>query len=103
MPGLPYEMLRSSFDSMHAFQNLYNVYTDPSKRGYRNRTDYRLSSYPIVGDYIRNRDSEKYITDYMNNRGLTWDDVKYPGLLKGSNLGYGTFKTSIKAVERLYY
>lgn len=102
MPGTPYQMLRSSMDSMHAFQNLYNVYNDPSKKGYRNQLEYRFSSYPIVGDYIRNRDAEKYLSDYMRNRNLTWDDVKYPGLLKGSTLGYNTYKTSIKAVKRLY-
>lgn len=102
MVGLPYESMRSAFDSMHAFQNLYNMYNDPSKKGERNRTEYRLSSYPIIGDYLRNRDAERYITDYMQNRNLTWADVKYPALLKGATVGYGTFKTSISSVKRLY-
>lgn len=102
MVGLPYESMRSAFDTMHAFENLYRVYNDPSRRGDRNRTQYRLSSYPIVGDYLRSRDSERYLTDYMNQRGLSWDDVKYPSLLKGSTLGYRTFETSMKSLERLY-
>lgn len=66
-----------------------------------------LSSVPIIGDYFRMSDQMNMTEDYMKNRGLTWDGVKYPSLLNnGQNsmtniLRSGTNFVS-KNIERLY-
>lgn len=66
-----------------------------------------LSSVPIIGDYFRMSDQMNMTEDYMKNRGLAWDDVKYPALLNnGQNsmtniLRSGTNFVS-KNIERLY-
>lgn len=46
---------------------------------------YQLSRTPILGDFMRASDQEKYYRDYFRNTGLKWSDVKYPALLGGQN------------------
>lgn len=44
---------------------------------------YALSNYPFIGDLLRVYDTNQKTIDYMRNRGISWDDVKYPSLLGG--------------------
>lgn len=47
-------------------------------------------------------DSMNYMNDYLKNRNLTWNDVKYPSMIGGSGGSSGAFDTNVRAVERMY-
>lgn len=69
---------------------------------WRNWAGYIGSSMPILGDFIRSRDNWNYINDYLDNRGLSWSDVKYPSRVVGaSTSGYGLNFVSSN-IENLY-
>lgn len=52
---------------------------------------WQMSRLPVVGDFMRAMDQQKYYNDYFRNTGLSWNDVKYPALLGGQNaFGAGT-------------
>lgn len=46
---------------------------------------WQYSRLPIVGDFYRASDQQRYYNDYLRNRGMSWSDVKYPSLLGGQN------------------
>lgn len=62
-----------------------------------------LSNVPLLGDYFRMSDQMQSTADYMENRGLSWDKVKYPALL---NNGQGSMTNGVRFIsrniERLY-
>lgn len=65
---------------------------------------YALSNYPFIGDLLRVYDTTQKMSDYMGNRGISWDDVKYPSLLRG-----GTYSSLMSlpsdtmfSVEKMY-
>ena len=55
--------------------------------------------------YIDQRDLANYWNDYFKNTGLTWEDVKYPSLMRGYG-SVGTYSRSVfsfsKNIARLY-
>lgn len=55
----------------------------------RNRWQYEVSKFPIVGDYYRWRDLDAFFADYMRNRDLSWADMKYPSMAQGSGTSSG--------------
>lgn len=67
-----------------------------------NWAKYIGSSLPFIGGVIRSQDNWNYINDYMENRGLSWADVKYPSRVVGaSSAGYGLNFVSSN-IEKLY-
>lgn len=46
-----------------------------------------LSGLPVIGNYFTISDQTQYMQDYLNNRGLSWSDIKYP-TLTGNTSGY---------------
>lgn len=65
---------------------------------------YELSKAPVIGDFYRALDQKKYYSDYLRNRGMTWNDVKYPALLGGEGAigaGMSAFRVS-RNLFRLY-
>lgn len=79
----------------------------------KNQWAYDASGFPIIGDYYRYNDNKQQMQDYMENTGVTWDQVQYPSLLPGagtasrgisSMLGlYSVAPTVSKNLSRLYY
>lgn len=64
---------------------------------------YATADIPILGDINKAIDSLNYANDYLANRGISWDDVKYPTMMKGAGNGfYSAFRASDKSVEDLY-
>lgn len=52
---------------------------------------WNMSRLPVVGDFYKALDQQKFYNDYFRARGLSWKDVKYPALLGGQNaFGAGT-------------
>jgi len=68
---------------------------------------YNFSGYPIIGDYMQAKDSERWINDYFKNRHISWKDVKYPTMIKGTGNGGRSFRSfwspTEKALKKLYY
>lgn len=60
---------------------------------------------PVIGDFIRAYDTQRYLDDYMRNTGLTWADVRYPTRLFSAGYG-GAIGGSVNFVssniKRLY-
>lgn len=65
--------------------------------------EYMASQVPFIGDLITARDNYNYITDYMRNRGLSWEDMRYPSRVTGSGSGYyGAVSFVSDNIKRLY-
>lgn len=47
-------------------------------------------------------DQIQYMNDYMKNRGLTWNDMKYPTLAKHAGGSGNGLSYNWKAIKRLY-
>lgn len=66
-----------------------------------------LSEVPVVGDILKADAQAQYMDDYMENKGLSWEDVQYPALLNYGNsslvnvMRSGTNFVS-KNIEELY-
>lgn len=43
----------------------------------KNKLRFWTSQVPVVGDMIRAQDSWNRANDYLRNRGLSWNDVRY--------------------------
>lgn len=70
-------------------------------KGGQNEIRYKMSGLPFIKDIMVYEDNMKRINDYMKNRGLSWEDVKYPSLLAGAGSG-GRLVTDVASVARLY-
>ena len=69
-----------------------------------NQLRYGLSNLPYIGDVLRAYDNVQKTKDYLYNRGISWDDVKYPSLLNGGvTSSMATMPSEmLSAVEKLY-
>lgn len=76
-----YRQYRHSSSSDFGRPKPWNFELDPYAR-------YELSKVPGIGDVFRAMDQKKYYSDYLNNHGMTWNDVQYPALLGGEG-AYG--------------
>lgn len=56
---------------------------------------------PILGDFYRAQDEYRYMDDYLHNRNLGWDDIKYPSRNLNSGLSGMTSFVSHN-IARLY-
>ncbi len=76
------------------------VFGDGGDPALRNQFLYFVSGIPIVGDIARSYDNWSYLNDYLENRGISWDDVKYPTRLGSMYSSVPSFVSS--NIERLY-
>lgn len=66
------------------------------------KTKFYFADVPFVGSVVRAFDQSNYYSDYMRNRGLSWSDVQYPSLMRGSG-GVGSGLNFVSSnIERLY-
>lgn len=64
---------------------------------------YATRDVPILGDFYKAIDNWNYANDYLNNRNLSWMDVKYPTKAFGGSGGvYGAVQPTLKSLEDLY-
>lgn len=73
-------------------------------QGDANRAQAMLSNVPVIGDVLQWQQKNEQFTDYLDNRDLSWSDVKYPAL---QGLGVGSVARSAssfvsKNIDRLY-
>lgn len=64
---------------------------------------YMLADVPIMGDMIRAGDSYRAMSDYLRNRGMSWGDVKYPGILRGAGVTSGVSSPMMSASFHYLY
>lgn len=65
------------------------------------------SGLPVIGDLLKASDQYNYTQDYLDNRGMSWEQLKYPALV---NVGGGGFVSGLRSgsqyvsrnIERLY-
>ena len=82
------------------FTYAINLYKNNGR--HRFMVDTTLAGLPIIGDLLRSRDNMRYMDDYMENTGLSWDDIKYPTRLQGMQ-GFGSVLNYVsRNVYRLY-
>lgn len=66
----------SGFGKLNMDSSDYGFLSDPYVR-------WQMSQVPFVGGFLKAMDQQKFYSDYLRNRGMTWRDVKYPALLGG--------------------
>ncbi len=76
---------------------LFDESRDIIPRGVNNQLRGILSGAPVIGGIIRSEDNWNYYNDYLNNRGMSWDDVRYPAR---SISGLGGFYGGISYISR---
>lgn len=81
-----------------ALRAIFGLDADSS---FRNQARYIASSLPGIGPIIQAQDNWNYINDYMENRGLSWSDVKYASRLGNSGVG-GLVSFVSSNIARLY-
>ena len=77
---------------------------DPDElRAYGNKVAYVLAGVPIVGDVIRAVNGYRQIEDYLENTGLSWSDIEYPGTGIAGMSSVGSVMNFVSSnIERLY-
>lgn len=68
-----------------------------------------VAGIPIIGDYLKAKDSLRYAQDYMDNRNLSFGNIKYPyinnlsyGISRDSRSMYGSLNFVSSNIRRLY-
>lgn len=84
-----------------AVRNLMNIYDDMDGK-YRYMVKTTVAGIPIIGDIYRSYDNMRYMEDYLNNRGISWDDIKYPTRTQGMQGVGSTLNYLSKNIYRLY-
>lgn len=80
---------------------LRSIFGPDADAALRNQARYFASGLPGIGPIVKAQDNWNYINDYMSNRGLSWDDVKYASRLGNSGSG-GILSFVSSNIERLY-
>lgn len=70
-----------------------------------NRFHAMVSDVPVIGDVLQWQQSDQKMQDYLDNRGMSWADMKYPALQ--TQVGLGSVVRSAnsfvsKNIEKLY-
>ena len=84
-----------------AVKSLMNIY-DNLYGKYRYMIQTTVAGIPIIGDIYRSYDNMRYMEDYLNNRGISWDDIKYPTRTQGMQGVGATLNYLSKNIYRLY-
>lgn len=80
---------------------LRDLYGSDTVSGWFNQAQYFATGLPIIGDILHSADNYRYISDYLDNRGMSWSDVKYPSRIPGQS--YGSVLSFVSSnIERLY-
>lgn len=82
---------------------LYNTYKDYKNLDAKHKWMVKtfVAGLPVVGDIYRSYENVRYMEDYIENRGLSWN-IKYPTRTAGLQ-GVGSFVNYVsRNVERLY-
>lgn len=61
-----------------------------------------LSALPFFGSFYQARDKVSYMDDYLDNRGLSYGDIKYPSMTAGYQGVSGLANYVSSNIERLY-
>lgn len=63
-----------------------------------------LAGLPVIGNALRSYDDLQYMTDYIENRGLSWTSIKYPTrTIGGVNTTFGSGVSFVSSnIKRLY-
>lgn len=64
--------------------------------------EFLLSGTPFVGDLLGLRDNYQWMADYLNNRGMTWGDMKYPGRNNYGGSAWSGVNFVSKNIGKLY-
>lgn len=80
---------------------LRSIFGSGADSAIRNQARYIASDLPGIGPIIQAQDNWNYINDYMENRGLSWADVKYVSRLGRSRSG-GIVSFVSSNIGRLY-
>lgn len=64
----------------------------------RNKWDYHLSGVPIYGWALKAQQQMDYLNDYMKNRNIGWEDLKYPALAPGAGAGVSALTSGVGGV-----
>lgn len=84
----------------YPLKNFWQKHVDPE-------TAYLLDDFarglPVLGAWLRANDNREYYADYLRNRGMSWNDIKY----HKASLGYGGASVSTmnfvsKNIDKLY-
>lgn len=90
---------RSKYNvSLHELANT-PIVTDAQSRALK----YLFADIPIMGDMIRAGDSYRSMSDYLRNRGMSWGDVKYPGIQRGAGVTSGVVSPAMSASFHYLY
>jgi hypothetical protein len=82
-------------------RSFIRVYNNMNAKG-RYMAKTTVAGLPVIGDLYRSYDNMRYMEDYLENRGLSWDDIKYPTRTQGLQ-GVGSVLSYVsRNVERLY-
>jgi len=77
-----------------------NLYKNNGRHRFMVQTT--IAGLPVIGDLYRSYDNMRYMDDYIKNRGLSWDDIKYPTRIQGMQ-GFGSVLSYVsRNIERLY-
>ena len=84
-----------------AVKSLMDIYDNLDGK-YRYMLQTTVAGLPIIGDIYRSYDDMRYMEDYLNNRGMSWDDIRYPARTQGMQ-GFGSSLNYLsKNIYRLY-
>ena len=84
-----------------AVRSLMSIYDNMDGK-YRYMLQTTVAGIPIIGDIYRSYDNMRYMEDYMTNRGISWDDIKYPTRTQGMQGVGATLNYLSKNIYRLY-
>lgn len=84
-----------------AVKSLMDIYDNLDGK-YRYMLQTTVAGLPIIGDIYRSYDNMRYMEDYIRNRGLSWDDIKYPTRTQGMQGIGSTLNYLSKNIYRLY-
>lgn len=84
-----------------AVKSLMYIYDNLDGK-YRYMLQTTVAGLPIIGDIYRSYDNMRYMEDYIRNRGLSWDDIKYPTRTQGMQGIGSTLNYLSKNIYRLY-
>lgn len=65
--------------------------------------EFLLSGTPIIGDVLKLRDNYQWMSDYLNNRGMSWGDMKYPGRENAGRSAWSGVNFVSKNIAKLYH
>lgn len=82
----------------NGFRMLYNSLDSRSKYVW----DTFVRGLPVIGSIYQTKDNLAYMDDYLENRGMDYDDILYPSRTSGAQGVGGSMNYVSKNIEKLY-